>query len=56
MKLKFFTAFLFAAVCFVLTGCTSVQNYSLRSYQGPLPMEDYRFINAETYGVPLTPQ
>jgi len=44
----------------VLTGCTSTQNsmqaYSIRSYQGPLPMEDYQHINREAYGVPVSPR
>ena len=40
------------AACVALTGCTAIQNYSLRSYQGPLPIEDYRYVNPETYGVP----
>jgi hypothetical protein len=40
------------AVLGILTGCAAVQNYSLRSYQGPLPMQDYRYVNAEAYGVP----
>ena len=48
------------AVCGAFTGCTSPDNdmraYSVRSYQGPLPMEDLRRINPETYGVPVTPR
>jgi hypothetical protein len=54
MKMKLFGWVLFACVTFVLTGCTAVQNYSIRSYQGPLPLEDYRYINPEAYGVPLS--
>jgi len=46
--------------CSLFAGCTSTQNsvqgYSIRSYQGPLPMSDLRNINAEAYGVPVTPQ
>jgi hypothetical protein len=30
----------------VLTGCNAVQGYSVRSYQGPLPMDDYQYLNA----------
>jgi hypothetical protein len=43
-----------------LTGCTSPDNrmrsYSIQSYQGPLPMEDYRRVNPESYGVAVSPQ
>ena len=35
-----FLAFLMLAS----TGCESVKNYSINSYQGPLPMDDYRYI------------
>jgi hypothetical protein len=38
----------------VFAGCTATTNYSLRSYQGPLPLEDYRFVNVHTYGAPVT--
>lgn len=41
-----------AVLCFAFTGCSTVQNYSIRSYQGPLPMEDYPYINPEAYGLP----
>lgn len=34
----------------LVNGCTTVQNYSLRSYQGPLPMDDYAHVNADSYG------
>lgn len=48
------------AFCGFFTGCTSPDNsmrsYSIQSYQGPLPMADYRQVNPETYGVPLTPR
>jgi hypothetical protein len=54
MKIKLIWLVLFTAMSFVLTGCTAVQNYSLRSYQGPLPIEDYRYVNPEAYGVPLS--
>jgi hypothetical protein len=43
-----------AALLGVLSGCTSVTNYSLRSYQGPLPLDDYRFVDVHTYGSPVT--
>jgi hypothetical protein len=44
-----------------LTGCNStqrnsVQGYSIRSYQGPLPMADYRYVNPEAYGIPANPR
>ena len=39
-------------VCSVFTGCTSVKNYSIRSYQGPIPLGDYRYVDQESYGVP----
>ena len=44
------------AVCFGFTGCTATQNYSVRSFQGPLPMEDYRWVNPDSYGVPISPR
>jgi predicted component of type VI protein secretion system len=34
-------------LCFVLTGCSSVQGYSVRSYQGPLPLDDFQFLNPD---------
>jgi hypothetical protein len=43
-------------LCTFLTGCTSIQNYSIRSYQGPLPMNDYQHVHMDTYGVPVTPR
>ncbi|HEV8542493.1 MAG TPA: hypothetical protein VGR78_08875 [Verrucomicrobiae bacterium] len=52
MKKLFLGLFASAAFCSLLTGCSSVQGYSLRSYQGPLPMEDYSYVSPETYGVP----
>jgi hypothetical protein len=39
-------------VCFVLTGCNAVQGYSVRSYQGPLPINDYQYLNQD--GMPAT--
>jgi hypothetical protein len=53
MKMKFFGWGFFAAISMMLTGCSSIQNYSIRSYQGPLPMEDYRSINPVAYGIPV---
>ena len=48
------------AACTVFTGCTSpdndMRNYSINSYQGPLPMEDYKRVNPESYGVPASPR
>lgn len=44
----------------LFSGCTNTQNsiqgYSIRSYQGPLPMADYRYVNPEAYGVPVGPR
>ena len=54
MKKKLFGWVLLFAVSFVFTGCSAVENYSIRSYQGPMPMKDYRYVNPEAYGVPLT--
>jgi len=49
-----------ALFCSLFVGCTStrnsVQGYSIRSYQGPLPMADLRDMNAEAYGVPVNPR
>ena len=60
MKLKFLGIVGALMVCGFITGCTSpdnkVRNYSIQSYQGPLPMEDYQRINPETYGVPVEPR
>ena len=54
MNKKFLTWVLLAVVVGFSTGCNSVKNYSIRSYQGPLPLEDYRYVHDETYGVPLS--
>lgn len=43
-------------VCAVFTGCTSLKNYSIRSYQGPLPINDHQSVAMDTYGVPTTPR
>ena len=47
-------------ICSVFVGCTSthnsIQGYSVRSYQGPLPIKDLLYVNAETYGVPGSPR
>ena len=52
MNKRFVGSFLLALVAIAFTGCSTVQNYSLRSYQGPLPIEDYRWVDPESYGVP----
>lgn len=52
MKKPIFAWALLFLVSVAFTGCTAVKNYSLRSYQGPLPANDYRHIDAESYGVP----
>ena len=52
MNMKFFGLLLLLSLTFILTGCTAVQNYSIRSYQGPPPLEDYRYVNPDAYGVP----
>jgi hypothetical protein len=41
------------ALVLLANGCTSIQNASLRSYQGPLPMGDLAYVNAENYGSPI---
>jgi len=45
---------LIALVSSLGTGCSStqgsMQGYSIRTYQGPLPMTDYRRLNPEAYG------
>jgi hypothetical protein len=47
----------FLAICSTFTGCTNPDNdmrsYSIRSFQGPLPLEDLRRVNPEVYGVPV---
>ena len=49
-----------ALLCSAFVGCgstrSSVQGYSIRSYQGPLPMQDLKYVNAEPYGVPVNPR
>lgn len=54
MKKQIFALALLAVAGFILSGCTAVRNYSLRSYQGPLPMEDYRHVDPDSYGIPTT--
>jgi hypothetical protein len=60
MRKIVFGLFAVIAASTFLTGCTSpdndMRNYSINSYQGPLPMEDYRRVNPESYGVPVTPR
>lgn len=53
MKNKFFAMLALVGVCFVFTGCNAVQGYSVRSYQGPLPMNDYQYLNQDSYGTPM---
>ncbi|HEX7858751.1 MAG TPA: hypothetical protein VF773_00330 [Verrucomicrobiae bacterium] len=47
-------------VCGFFTGCTNPDNatrsYSIRSYQGPLPLDDLQRVNPEVYGVPVDPR
>jgi hypothetical protein len=31
----------------VLTGCQNTRDYSVRSYQGPLPVTDHVFVNSQ---------
>jgi hypothetical protein len=45
MNKKFLGILGLLGLCFVLTGCNAIQGYSVRSYQGPLPMNDYQFLN-----------
>jgi hypothetical protein len=56
MRKKVFGIIGLVALGSFLTGCTSVQNYSLRSYQGPLPMADHQYVNPESYGVTAIPR
>jgi hypothetical protein len=60
MKLKLLGMVGALLLCGFFTGCTSPDNgmrsYSIQSYQGPMPMDDYRRINPETYGVPVQPR
>ncbi len=55
MKKNLFAWALLSAVVVIFTGCASVQDYSLRSYQGPLPMGDYQHLNSDTYGASPLP-
>lgn len=54
MNKKMFSWALLVLVAGLFSGCTSVKNYSIRSYQGPLPLEDYKYMDEESYGVPLS--
>lgn len=47
MRNKFLGILGLIGFCFILTGCNAVQGYSVRSYQGPLPMKDYQFLNSD---------
>lgn len=38
--------FLFSAILLVgVTGCSCVKNYSVNSYQGPIPIEDTKYLD-----------
>jgi len=50
MRKKIVGIFGLVGLSLVLTGCNAVQGYSVRSYQGPLPINDYQFLNAESTG------
>lgn len=54
MNKKMFSWALLVFVVGLSTGCNAIKNYSIRSYQGPLPLEDYRYMHEESYGVPLS--
>jgi hypothetical protein len=54
MRKKVLALFAGVVLCSFFTGCNAVQSYSIRSYQGPLPMADYRYVNPEAYGVPTS--
>lgn len=45
MRNKVLAIFGLVGFCLLLSGCSSVQGYSVRSYQGPLPMNDYQYLN-----------
>jgi len=45
MRMKVLAMLGFAAICLIMTGCSAIQGYSVRSYQGPLPMGDYQYLN-----------
>ena len=54
MRMKVLAMLGLAAICLILTGCSAIQGYSVRSYQGPLPMGDYQYLNGEAYGSALS--
>ncbi|MDX1950563.1 MAG: hypothetical protein SFY81_00170 [Verrucomicrobiota bacterium] len=33
--------------CFGLSGCANITDYSVTSYQGPLPMKDYDYVTVD---------
>ena len=47
MRMKVLAMLGFAAISLILTGCNAVQGYSVRSYQGPLPLNDYQYLNQD---------
>jgi hypothetical protein len=53
MRKKLFGLVAVSICCGFLVGCGSVQGYSLRSYQGPLPMSDYQYVNPDSYGAQM---
>ncbi|MGV3775017.1 MAG: hypothetical protein ACO1QB_19120 [Verrucomicrobiales bacterium] len=42
-----------AAVCVLSSGCNAVRNYSVRSYQGPMPLSEYQFMEVTQHSVPV---
>jgi hypothetical protein len=53
MKNKILATLALVGICLAFTGCNAVQGYSVRSYQGPLPMQDYQYLNQDSYGAPV---
>ena len=49
---KSFVMLAVAGVCLSTTGCNQIRNYSVRSYQGPMPLTEYEHMDASQHGVP----
>jgi hypothetical protein len=41
-----------AAAGLLASGCDSIRNYSVRSYQGPLPLTEYRYLETPPPSLP----
>ena len=47
---KIFGLLFICGASILLTGCSAVKNYSIRSYQGPMPLHEYQYMDTDSYG------